>query len=78
MRELCNLNLKMFPESCFYVFQPKAWMDEKIGNQLIDNLVITWNNKWDQSIALLPILDTYHVHMMGRIENQINTLGIRH
>ena len=51
-------------------------MDENIMNKSIDLVLIPWKNS--KSPGVLPILihDVYCVHMMGKIVNQIQSLGI--
>jgi hypothetical protein len=67
-------DFEIYPQECIYAFQPKAWMGESMMNLWINEVLIPWKNTKDTIIVPLLILDTYRVHMMGRIVNCIQAL----
>ena len=73
---IANGKFAMYLNHGHHVCQKKSWMDEDVMNKEIDMILILWKNAKAPGIIPILILDAYHVHMMGNIVNQIQSLGI--
>ena len=56
--------------------QKKAWMDEEMMNHWNNQVLVSWKMTKPPSVVPILVLDTYCIHMMGTIVNQIQSLGI--
>ena len=68
--------LPTLPPVCLYAVQKKAWMDESMMAVWIEQVLSPWKDTLPPNAVPLLILDSFHVHMMGRIVTKIQSLGI--
>jgi hypothetical protein len=69
-----------FPAVRKYACQDKAWMNEGMMHKWIDVVLLPWKEMQDLNQPChqppILILDAYHVHQMGSVVNQIQSMGI--
>ena len=70
-KELPNL-----PPMCLYAVQKKAWMDESMMLLWIEQCLSPWKATLPPHTVPLLILDSFCVHMMGSIVEDIQALGV--
>jgi hypothetical protein len=68
--------LPTLPPVCLYAVQKKAWMDESMMAVWIEQVLSPWKDTLPPNAVPLLILDSFRVHMMGRIVTKIQSLGI--
>ena len=61
--------LSTYPDSGYYLCQPKAWMDKHAMTKWIDLMLIPWKNAKPPGVVPMLILDAHCIYMMGNIVN---------
>ena len=65
----------IMPKDMFYACQKRAWMDEAVMLEWVDNVLKPYLSRTPPGIIPVLYLDSFRCHMMASVVNKINDLG---
>ena len=71
-----NRELSTYQTDCFYATQERAWMDERVMLQWVEQVLKPWASEVPEGEVPYLLLDSYKCHLMTSVVSAIQKLGI--